>query len=1138
MTQFEGTALLSAPEAILKGVLESEMETAILAGPRRSGFRSIFDVATDAQVAAALRQHNTRVVAVPDAGRAVTLAVQVARAGKAGFALVPNEQLDQTIDNLVRAQAELAGRSGAVGVLLEDSPREYPASCPRLACRRLNMPCLEASDVSHLRDLMDRALRLSRAGHAPVGVVAHRLVLRSADTLQCWPNRVSGSVDAQLAQRKRQRTARWTEAGGLMRMARRLELNRFRAVPSPGERVPVGFLTVGPADASLLHLAHELQLFGRVPMLHLGLVHPVDEVAVERMLERCHKVILLEPRPGTMEPAVLAVAEMMRHRGAQPATVWTREIPPDESGQTHVIATDDDLHPSILARKTTHLLHSIRPSSEISSRLAPDPPALPSGVNIESREAKVGATAALAVVRRIVTDVDQWLRDRAPLEERGVAPTALAIDGAAARGVSSRVVLVETWEHRQFQNDGVAALIQAARDDRPWIIIACESESEEVRDLERLARGAVPAERADRVSIEIANLSDLVVLRDRVREASLVDKLSIIIVHDGPPARYDVTAIEDSLIEIDRLGFEPRQHLVRSVEELCALHQTIDDQSQELQLEHSSLQVKSSFSVDPVSARVGATLRLRVRPLLEEVEVVRTRPPAASWKADTWLKLTPPLPLHGKSGQWRAHLAGFRREPPGVAAEVLCQAGRHMGYHVRCVHDPSPIGAGRRAWAQVLFTKPRDHEPTSTMTASIPYGEADLLLGLDGQESLRAISPDHFLRVAQPERTHLVANVGSFNDESEADVDHPDEAQLRAALAAVNHPEHKLIEDFASACRLWFHTDRVVDVAMLGAAYQLGFVPVSAEAMEAAVSVAENKGAGRCREVFEFGRRLSLDPSLFNQPVDEREEDVARLARRMTLSLSRSEWGGGRKAREFADMMGRSLDGMPGLAETESGREARRNFVIAAHRCITWGGLEYARLFVNLINGLYQVDRGDTGRSLTRHAVLPLAEAMLIRDPLFIACMATSSEQRRRLRQRLNVKVARGDRMEQRYLTRFEVVARTRRWRGDVRTSDWPAQLVAWSRRIVPTRWRGLKRERDLREFVIELLKSSIEGSTANYESWNEAMMRLHTQAADNRLRGMAISELRMLIAAGHPIEALSFGTVQLEPGNSQPSVG
>ena len=446
-----------------------------------------------------------------------------------------------------------------------------------------------------------------------------------------------------------------------------------------------------------------------------------------------------------------------------------------------------------------------------------------------------------------------------------------------------------------------------------------------------------------------------------------------------------------------------------------------------------------------------------------------------------------------------------------------------MGYHVRCVHDPSPIGAGRRAWAQVVFTKPRENELASSMTASIPYGEADLLLGLDGLESLRAIGLESHLRVAHPERTYLVANIGLFNDETNTEGIRPSEEQLKAAFAAVNHRDHRMLEDFAAACRLWFHTDRVVDVALLGAAYQLSLIPVAAEAMEASLAAAEAKGAGRCREVFEFGRRLALDASLFSRPQDDGEEDVTRLARRMTLSLSRGEWGGGRKAREFADMMSRSLDGMPGLAETESGRQALRDFVVAAHRCITWGGLEYARLFVNLINGLYQVDRGDTGRSLTRHAVLPLAEAMLIRDPLFVASMASSSEQRRRLRQRLNVKLARGDRIDRRYLTRFEVVARTRRWRGDVRSSDWPARIVAWSRRIIPARWRGLTRERELREFVIELIKSSIEGSATNYESWNEAMIRLHGQAADNRLRGMAISELRMLIAAGHPIDLPAF---------------
>jgi hypothetical protein len=291
-------------------------------------------------------------------------------------------------------------------------------------------------------------------------------------------------------------------------------------------------------------------------------------------------------------------------------------------------------------------------------------------------------------------------------------------------------------------------------------------------------------------------------------------------------------------------------------------------------------------------------------------------------------------------------------------------------------------------------------------------------------------------------------------------------------------------------------------------------VPVSPEAIESAVDMIEDRGFGRSRETFEFGRRLAVEPRLFSRPAPEGLEHVDRMARRMALSVGRAWWRGGRRARGLSRLIHESLLLMPGLAQSEAGRAAQRDFVMACHRCLTWGGLEYAQQFAQLISGLYRIDQDHPEPTLTLHAVLPLAEAMLIRDPLYIASMASSPEQRRRTRQRLNVKPARGDRIERRYLTRFELIGFNHRLRADVRTSDWPARAAALVRRLAPRRWRGTRRERDLRAYLIEFVMRAIDNAPRDFERWSEAMRRLHHQAAEDRLRGMALSEIRMLAEA------------------------
>jgi len=227
--------------------------------------------------------------------------------------------------------------------------------------------------------------------------------------------------------------------------------------------------------------------------------------------------------------------------------------------------------------------------------------------------------------------------------------------------------------------------------------------------------------------------------------------------------------------------------------------------------------------------------------------------------------------------------------------------------------------------------------------------------------------------------------------------------------------------------------------------------------------------------------------------------------------VTRGRRGGASRAQRLGRLINDSLDAMPGLSETDAGRQARRDFVIATHRSYQWGGLDFAERFAGLITELYEADRGDTGRALTRDAVLPLASVFLIRDPIFVASMATGAEQRRRIRQALNVKLAREDELKRRYLTRFEAVALGRRFRADIRSSDWPARVVAAAKYFIPRGWRGTRRERELREYLIDFVKRATRNAGRSYERYQIGLARLHKHAMDHRLRGMALSEAKML---------------------------
>ncbi len=1098
-----GWPLFSAPEAMLKGVLESDVPVELVIGPPEGPWAALLDLARDDRAEQLLRSNGTALRATPDASRAVTLAAGAAASGHRAIAVLPNAGLDDALPALDRARAIAIAGAGALCLVLEDDPRGCPSSCPREAARRLDVPTLEPGSVDALRDSIEHALKLGRAGHRPVAVVAHRSILESLQTLEARPNRIADSITA--AALRRSRRGRIAETGDLLRLARRLELNRIVSLPSPGERVPAAFIAAGPGSAAIDHLIEVLQLHGRVPVLHLGLLHPIDEPVLERLLGRSEQVVVLEPRPGAVEGATLRVAESLRRRGERPAVVCAAAIG-DEPAPEVRFGPDDALHPSILARRIVPLLLRIRPGLKLP--FVPDPPALPAPV--PPRGDRLGAAGALSVVRSMLADVDQWLRDRAPDEEGG--RTALAIDGiepAAAAG--DRVVRVETWSHRRFLDEGLSSIRQAAWDDDPWTFVICAVGADgagDAADLERLVRGAIPGQRADGVRIDTADLNDRQALLGLLRETTSGGRLGIVIARDGPPPRFDVEAMDRARAEIDRLGYEPRQRAIGPADEACAISGTGNVSAPEPADQPPKL--FTQFAVGRQSRGRRGGLSFRLRPVLDQFEVVRDRPPSFGGRGALADRLSLPQPVHAAHSQWRAHLAGYRGRGPGVAGWVLCEAGRAMDYHVRCVHDSAALGPGRRAWAQVLFTRPGKDHRAPFLTCTIPYGEADLLLGLEAAESLRAVDPRGTLRVANADATCAVVNLGGFSDDAGAAA--PPGPQAETAIAAVSLDGRRLLRDFAAACRATFHTDRVTDLALVGAAFQRGMIPVSVEAIESAVRQVESRGFGRASEAFRFGRHLAENDRLFTRPGQPETEDLDRLVRRAVLSLKGTRWIGRTDADRFAGLLGKAIAAMPGLAETDPGRVARREFVAAMERCLAWGGFEWARRYAELVTSLYRADRGDKGRALTRSAILPLAEAMLIRDPIYVATMAVSPEQRRRARRRLNVKPARGDRLERRFLLRLEMLAGARRFRLDARTTEWPAWVAVLLRKRIPRRIRGTRRERQLRDLVIDVVERATEGAAQDYARWSETLQRLHHQAREERLRGMAMSELRMLV--------------------------
>ncbi len=783
-----------------------------------------------------------------------------------------------------------------------------------------------------------------------------------------------------------------------------------------------------------------------------------------------------------------------------------------------MIEPGDALNPSILARKGLPLFHAIRPAEKISGRLSRIDADL-SALHLPPRSSMFGADAMLRDIRHRLESVDQQLREQTATEESDIPPSVLAIDGIQPEGPRVRVVQVELFTRRTFVHVGPSTIRHVAVTGRPAIIIVADQGDDDHPDTERLVRAVIPAEGDRRsrgrssggvgqVVVRIANLGSGTELEEALNEAALLESVTVLIVRDGGETPHDPAALEAEFVEVDRLGFQPRQRLILPADYGVEFGPAAMTSGAELArtARREALPARSDVSVEKISRSIWTPWRLRVRPLLEQIEVVRTRPPAPWRRLDLSTRLPVPKPEHASAGVWRVHIAGWRGPAPGAAAMLIADAGRSMGYHVRCITEPSPIAPGRRAWNQILFTRQAIAAQASARSAEwgppsniqIPWGEADLVLGVDILESIRALGPDQDLRVADPARTFGIINDAPLDDQHDDEFARLASSALRLAAPRAMRPG-TLVDPFASICRSYFFTDRLTDLVMIGVAFQKGFIPVSIEAIEAAARRLEARGFGRSLEALQIGRRLAIGDLKLDQ--GDRDEPVERLVRRMVLSISRGSWPDRNEAVGFEHLVRSALSKLIAAGRGARTPEIERELVMAFYRASMWGGLAYATQMAEVLVPLLDDGGTGTGVALLRLALPAIAESMLIRDLFYLSTTAMSLEHRRRMRERLSVRLPRGDQIERRYFNRLEARGFGHRIRIEFRSSDWPARITALVARLIPIRWRGSRRDREVRSLVLGCIQSAAAAQPDDRGAWAESLARLHVLARSGRLR-------------------------------------
>ncbi len=1015
-------------------------------------------------------------IIVPGASRGVFLANEIQ---SPSVVFVPNRQLPSALTGLSLSASQLLH---PLVLIVEDHPFVAPHIHPRQLLSESGLTALEPCNATESECIGVAAGRISEATKKPVAAIFHHGLLGATASIPGTTTQESPL------------TRLHGETSDPVRLARRLELNRQRTLPSPGERGSVGFITVGLADTSLRYLVSELRLLGRVPTLNVRLVSPLDDVPIKRLLTRCHNLVVLEPRPGEIERRVIAIAEQMRRDGEDVALVWGSELPPVDPTHYPIKVPVDAIHPSVVARMIKHLLHEARPASDVEHHLLESKPPL---LQRLERRPHLGTGAALqtlaSAAKKAVSESDAY---------------TVTIDGVLFKCGDGKKVSIETWGRSRFQADGSAVVRNIADVKETRIFMVWEGNANSATS-HLLDASILPSTKDDKSRVVRVGIDHREELEEAITAATERDGVTIIVVREGDDPRFDIERLAEVCSAIDARGFLETNIVTSTMSEMSDLHF------------HQHKQYKTTKAAMPLETRIwshwltkgGYTFRLSLRPVIEQAMVVRVKPPIRV-VSHTDARLTPPTPLHANAPEWRVHIAGTRGSQFGIVGEILLGAAKSMGYETRTQSNNAFIGAGRKAWTQILFTRPQTARSERPLVGFIPWGEADLLLGWDRTEVIRAVDPEGILQIASPKRTYAIINTGKLDQQVGLDkMQNPGVVAIEDVQGNFNN-ESGMTGDFSAWARYRFHNTRLGDVVQLGVAFQQGLIPLAVDAMNVGMQHAEASGFARTQEAFEYGRRIALHPDAAWIPVDEEEAvDLTRLTRRYIRNIRRVGLRGIKRAVIARRLFDRVLKELPGLSETVDGRDALYTAIVGVRRCMLWGGEDVATKYVDIIATIYSADRVETGRALSRSCILVLAEALLVRDPIYLARLARSPEIIRNLRSRLNVRKPRGDELHRRFLSRFELSIGKWRLNADIRTSDWSSALVSNIGRLVPRRLRGRKRDRDMRELLLHAANLATKDPSL-YEEWLKRFETLYAMAIDGTLHTTSLNELRVIVAS------------------------
>ncbi len=901
----------------------------------------------------------------------------------------------------------------------------------------------------------------------------------------------------------------------------------------------LGFITSAAAFGYLRHALTELGLDGCFPILKLGVTYPLDPAVIREFATGLKDLFVVEERRGFLEEQVVEVINRARQNADHESpplarNVWGKQFPHGLAA----IPETRGLHPSKLIDRLGHLflntpelagridrprvereLALIREVKSLQIRVAPRTPTFCPGCPHRD------SASVLLEIKKQFRDAQYMQRTH------GVSPvdivfhgdtgcytmlmfeptkdlmhnySGMGLGGGTGAGIDPfiRNKQVVFMGDSTFFHSGQLAISNSLKNghDITYILLdnkttamtghqitpalaeGLTGEKTFVQNIDAIVAGITDKTHSGATVVRV-NPAERESYRQLLEKTILQDGVKVIVADKECGITFHRRQAREERREVKTRGFLARKRFINITPEVCenCLECTKATGCPGLTLEETpygrKVQIDPSWCVaDGACTRFLVTpetagSRVKACPSFEEVVITRTQPPVPLIERLDFSKL--PLPATSAlTRPWRGYLAGVGGMGIGTATAILVLAGSHAGHRILFCDKKGLAIRNGGVYSQITLL-PAGAPFSSNL---IPYGKADLVLGVDVLEAARAFDPALNQRVGNRTRTAVVVNthktptILTLLGQDDFSVQ-----QLVGELRRNSREDVFFAGNVSALSERFFGTQLYANILMLGVAFQRGLIPLSFDNLAWAITTGFGSAAADNLKAFNLGRFIAHDPDTVDG-VAQMVREPATLAEVMADKsdiLARTRVNGATLTGRYQQLVADAVE------QLNLRDDVLRDFALRIYDLVQFESLDYARRYADGVRQIYAADHAEFGYEATKAVIWNLHKVMLIKDEVYVAHLLTSEEKHRRDRARYNVDPQRGDRIEYRHLNRPQFTFRGRDFAWDMKTRDWMLDLIKhmrWLRRALPDWHRPEKEFRDWYQTLLPRFGDSVRG--------------------------------------------------------------